>query len=238
MRNLLFAALALTVGAQQFPTTIQNFEVDVVFPRNESYAPKDVFPIVLAIQNISILRAIGDFEAYWDIMPFSEGYIPGRITYDGGSFQIPNDTATDGPTFLVTTTNGTNRVPVAHCRGIIHNGFSASPQEDPFGNTILESLDIPECPALGAVVEIRPNATMPECPRVELLEGREGNPCAVKVDQAVTSSISSRATSMASATLTTSTTSSPSSSSTAGVGPARTVQTALAAACIIGSLAL
>jgi hypothetical protein len=91
-----------------------------------------------------------------------------------------------------------------------------------------------ECPEFGAVVEIRPNATSAECPVVEKLLSREGNPCAVELDEAMISTISSQVSSLAAPT----TTATSSSLSSAGFGPARTVQTALAAACLLCGLAL
>jgi hypothetical protein len=94
----------------------------------------------------------------------------------------------------------------------------------------------PGCPEFGGVVQIRPNdnAAGAECFVVEMLAGREGNPCAVKVDEAVFSTISSQVSALATPTMTTT----PSPISSAGVGPARTVQTALAAACLLCGLAL
>jgi len=64
------AALATLVRAQQAITTPQHIEVDIVFPRNETYKPADVFPIVLAVQNITTLRAMGQVTGSWDIMRF------------------------------------------------------------------------------------------------------------------------------------------------------------------------
>ncbi|KAH8882897.1 hypothetical protein GQ53DRAFT_733090 [Thozetella sp. PMI_491] len=45
---LLFLTKCPFVVAQTYPTTV---ELDVVFPRNETYAPADIFPIVFAFQN-------------------------------------------------------------------------------------------------------------------------------------------------------------------------------------------
>lgn len=48
-----------------FPTTV---EVDLIFPRNTTYAPSVLMPIVFAIQN-SQLAAPLDFNFQWDISP-------------------------------------------------------------------------------------------------------------------------------------------------------------------------
>ena len=103
---------------------------------------------------------------------------------------------------------------------------------------------IPECPEFGGLVQVGPslNATEPECPALELLEARQGNPCAIKVDQAAASSISSRVSRSVSSYVSMNhlapTATASSLTSKAGVGPVRTVQTALAAACVLCGLAL
>ncbi|KAK8094803.1 glycoside hydrolase family 35 protein [Apiospora hydei] len=58
-----------------------------------------------------------------------------------------------------------------------------------------------ECPVFSTAVEFWPNATVPECPAFmeEWRTGRQGDPCGVRVDQDVASSIQSRASSMATA---------------------------------------
>jgi hypothetical protein len=105
---------------------------------------------------------------------------------------------------------------------------------------------IPECPEFGAHVQIGPppNATKPFFPGFEILESRQGNPCAVKVDQAAASSISSRFSSSVSShsvsryPTPTTTAAVASSTSKAGVGLAWPAQTALAAACVLCGMAL
>ncbi|KAK8039507.1 hypothetical protein PG993_007918 [Apiospora rasikravindrae] len=70
-----------------------------------------------------------------------------------------------------------------------------------FGDEIGIDAVVPadKCPVFSAVVEFQPNATMPECPTFmeEWNTGRRGDPCGVRVDQAVASSIQSKAESMA-----------------------------------------
>lgn len=91
-----------------------------------------------------------------------------------------------------------------------------------------------KCPALGTVLEITPNATTPQCPVVNKRLDLEGDPCAAQPDEAAVASIMSHASSLAAPTPTTTL----SSTSSAGAGPARTVQTALAAACLFCGLAM
>ncbi|KAH6649478.1 hypothetical protein F5144DRAFT_6701 [Chaetomium tenue] len=105
---------------------------------------------------------------------------------------------------------------------------------------------IPQCPEFGGLIQIGPppNATKPTCPRFEILEDMEGSPCAVTVDPPAASSIWSRVSSSVSSSMSryhptpTTTAAVESSTSSGGVGPARTMQTALAAACVLCGLAL
>ncbi|KAK4040089.1 hypothetical protein C8A01DRAFT_35869 [Parachaetomium inaequale] len=263
------AALALAVSAQQTPTTAQHVEIDIVFPRNETYRDTDVFPIVMAVQNISTIRETkGDYQIFWDIMPYSDGLIPGGILYDSGTLQILTNNTITGSTFLVAATNATkwlreNRSTGRFDRFMLQWYFEDSDREERCGGPrngnagrgglmfniqtayaedlyglegmLLDVDDIPECPQFAALVESGQNATNPECPTQKQLEGVQGNPCAVKVDQAAITSILSQASSLLAPT---STATSSTSTSSAGVGPARTVQTALAAACVLCGLAL
>ncbi|KAL1891066.1 hypothetical protein Sste5346_007891 [Sporothrix stenoceras] len=66
-RAALMLAGAATVIATTFPQTV---EVDVVFPRNETYAPSAVFPIVFAIQNPALAPSLDpgfQFELWQNI---------------------------------------------------------------------------------------------------------------------------------------------------------------------------
>ena len=96
-----------------------------------------------------------------------------------------------------------------------------------------DTLYVPECPALGTVVELRPNITTPTCPlMMDRDSGRQGNPCAVKVDKAVASSIWSHVSNLATVPPTTTRNYTLGPASTGGVGFAHPLQTALAAACL------
>ncbi|AEO70564.1 uncharacterized protein THITE_2122187 [Thermothielavioides terrestris NRRL 8126] len=58
------AALGADTATPTFPAT---FEVDLIFPRNETYAPTPFFPIVFAVQNAALARSIEtdfDLELY------------------------------------------------------------------------------------------------------------------------------------------------------------------------------
>lgn len=290
------ATLASAAGAAQVVTTPRQFEVDIVFPHNETYKPADTMPVVFAIQNITVPRSIGTFQVEWEIMSCPGGQFnentSSEITW--GVMQpvfATNETAADTTLFLVDFTNVTEWVqwgqpipPATEYKPAVDDRYLLQwyvywtdlPRTCPKSESLVgagvgkgalmfniqtvwgkegsgwqgEIHDvqetIPECPEFGARVQIGPawNATRPECPMLELLETRQGNPCAVKVDQAAVSSISSRVSSSVSSSVSkyhptaTTTRVVASSTSKAGVGPARTVQTALAAACVLCGLAL
>jgi hypothetical protein len=286
------AGLATLAAAAEVVTTPRQFEVDIVFPHNETYKPADTMPIVLAIQNPSVAVSVGSFDVFWQINELKGGSTLSS-TVDFGNFPVFSNQTTSADTtlFLVAFTNitdwfrpippATQYIPAVDDRFLLHwsivwtslfqtctkfeslvaahvpadgaltfNIQAVSGEEEGGTGWQGEIHDvqeaIPECPEFGALVQIGPppNATKPACPGFEILESREGSPCSVKVDQAAASSISSRVSSSVSSSMSkyhptpTTTATVESTTSEAGVGPARAVQTALAAACVLCGLAL
>ncbi|KAM0421365.1 hypothetical protein ACHAPT_010900 [Fusarium lateritium] len=204
------------------------FEIDVIFPRNETYRPADIFPISLAIQNYTALRAAGDdFSFSWHIMPWSGGVIPGGITFDEGDFETKHQPKDNDTAIFVANTNITEWLhetdfddqfrlqwhlewnSTDDCdpeESVVFGGimFSLETESEasrsPDGKGIGKKpnvLDVPECPVLGSVVLLRNTTDI--CSRVLDMENNtaEGTPCAVTVDKALASSISSQAASSA-----------------------------------------
>jgi hypothetical protein len=291
------AALAAAAEVVTTVTTPRQFEVDIVFPHNETYKPADTMPIVLAIQNASVAGSLGGFSVFWRISRLYGGQFnstsSGTATVDTGDFQVfGNETSANTALFLVGFTNVTSWIhngvpipPATEYTPAVDDRFmlrwsivwtslfgtctkfeslvSADPPADGALTFNIQTLwgeegagwhgeihdvqeAIPECPEFGGLVQIGPppNATKPACPGLEILESRQGSPCSVKVDQAAASSISSRVASSVSSSMSkyhptpTTTAAVTSSTSRAGVGPGRTVQRALAAACVLCGLAL
>lgn len=85
----------------------KHLEIDVIFPRNETYLPADVFPIAIAIQNVAALDVLGNYTINWAIMPYIEGRYPGIATRGSAHFALPSETQQTGPTILVDTDNVT-----------------------------------------------------------------------------------------------------------------------------------
>jgi hypothetical protein len=288
------AGLATLAATAEVVTTPRQFEIDIVFPHNETYKPADTMPIVLAIQNASVAWSLGKFIVFWTIWHLQMGQ-EWASEVDFGNFQVfGNETLAGTTLFLVGFTNVTSWIkygvpippateyaPAVDDRylltwSIVWNGlfernctkFESLVKAYEIADGALkfniqtvwgqegtgwqgEIHDVqeamPECPEFGGLIQIGPppNATKPACPKFEILESRQGSPCAVKVDQAAASSISSRVSSSVTSSYISryprTRTTAPavaSSTSKAGVGPAPAVQTALAAACVLCGLAL
>lgn len=67
---ILAACLPLLVAAD-LPALPANIEIDLIFPRNETYSAADNFPIVLAMQNAALAYSFG-FTLSWRLYNLSE----------------------------------------------------------------------------------------------------------------------------------------------------------------------
>ena len=263
-----FMVLVLATAAQE----TKHLEIDVIFPRNETYKAVADFPVALAIQNATALGALGNYTLSWIIMPYTDGVIASGLSYGGGKWVVPAEAKE--PVIFVGTSNVTAWIKrkkrgdrymlgwsvvwdgvVERCgfentfiSGGLMFGVEGAFESDPFaygwedagkGKTP-DILQVPECPALGAVADITPSATTSpaSCPTVVGDTGRKGNPCAVKVDKAMASSISSQVSVLAKPTPTPTPTWVATTWSTAAAEAACPVQTALAAACFLGTFIL
>ncbi|KAH8650097.1 hypothetical protein BX600DRAFT_474068 [Xylariales sp. PMI_506] len=100
------AAAASNTSSTATAQATPYFEIDVIFPRNETYKTSDIFPIALAIQNTTVLRSLGKVVVEWDIMPYDYGNVPGGVLWDQGIFTLPDGTADDNePWILVGNSN-------------------------------------------------------------------------------------------------------------------------------------
>ncbi|KAI0182680.1 hypothetical protein EV127DRAFT_449051 [Xylaria flabelliformis] len=104
--SLLWAALfsllsSVAANGPQYPTTL---EVDIVFPRNDTYAPVDAFPFVAAIQN-NFLTQFLEFEMVllWVLLHI----VNESVSIDSGSFET-NPPAYDDQRYLVSATTKLN----------------------------------------------------------------------------------------------------------------------------------
>ncbi|OAQ59655.1 hypothetical protein VFPPC_03864 [Pochonia chlamydosporia 170] len=282
LRILIILALAATSSLVLAGQLNQTYvEIDVIFPRNETYKPADNFPIALVVQNITGLGSIGNYFIHWAIMPYIEGRIPDIGLRWNADFALPRDNTGSKPVILVDTLNVTewihtkargerymlhwsitwdNRALSVRCGGNgyvlggIMFGLEAKWEKD-YNATVgwidggkgiePDILQVPEYPALGQPINITPSTTATSCPtltytgpRREEEVGRQGDPCAVKVDKSVASSISSHAASLATARLPPTRTLLDSTANNGAWLAVRPVQTALAAACFVAGLLL
>ncbi|CAK7231909.1 hypothetical protein SBRCBS47491_008089 [Sporothrix bragantina] len=81
--------------------SLLNIEIDVIFPRNESYAQTEILPIAISVQGISALQGT-DFDLIWDVNiydPAESDVLHDHL--DGGLFKVDN-------TLPASSTNDTN----------------------------------------------------------------------------------------------------------------------------------
>ncbi|KAK3301072.1 uncharacterized protein B0H64DRAFT_471050 [Chaetomium fimeti] len=253
MRPSLWATAALLLAASECTEVL---EIDIVHPRNATYIAAEVFPIAFRMQNFIWLSDadLDGLSIFWGIMPYgNDGHTPGGIHYDSGTIRAANDSS-----ILVATTNVTEWIgrsqrndrymlqwSLSHdscgkkrrlTRGNLMFDIATEQEAITYEPGELHMvMDVPACPEFAVAIEYGIDATESQCLFGKVVENTEGNPCLRELNRNVYSSILSHASSLAAPT---STTSATSTSSSAGVGPARTVQTALAAACLLGGLAL
>lgn len=237
-------------------------EVDIIFPRsNATYNLTNSLPIVFAIQNISAAQsAFQSVSFIWGIMPYGnvgEKQVPGGILEDSWTWEISSTTPLLDPYILINTTSvhlwkdgpyfpwgSVNKLQFwvrwetadAECsetyaddtvQGIFFNINLGDPEPDLF--------DVPECPELGNRIDLGMNSST-SCVTA-VLDPEVGNSCAVTVDQAMASSISSVAQYLATST-STSTASVPSSTSNVASVPQAPTQSVAVAIVVLLSLGL
>jgi hypothetical protein len=107
LRPVLFLHLATSVCALDIQNW-EKFEVDLVFPRNETYSPVSPFPVVFAFQNANVYTLYdGGFD--WDISCDNAFY--SRTTSDLSDPGDNNFTAPSDPYFFVSSApNSSNPV--------------------------------------------------------------------------------------------------------------------------------
>ncbi|KAI0856118.1 hypothetical protein F4860DRAFT_494127 [Xylaria cubensis] len=105
--SLLWAALfsllsSVAAKLPQYPTTL---ELDIVFPRNDTYAPVDAFPFVAVIQN-NFLSEFLEFEMVllWVLSHVVDNE---SVSIESGSFAI-DSLDYDDPRYLVSATTKLN----------------------------------------------------------------------------------------------------------------------------------
>ena len=106
---VVFAGAVTSRQTAPVNSTTQLMEVDIVFPRNETYRRTEIIPIVLAVQNMPTRKVNNTTMTWgWESVPYSYGTTPWDYPYDVGVFEVlPNDSPATDPTFLIAVTNVT-----------------------------------------------------------------------------------------------------------------------------------
>ncbi|TRX90979.1 hypothetical protein FHL15_008184 [Xylaria flabelliformis] len=103
--SLLWVALfsllsSIAANGPQYPTTL---EVDIVFPRNDTYAPVDAFPLVVAIQN----NFLSQFLEFDMVLLWVISHVDDNQSIESGSFET-NPPTDDYQRYLVSATTKLN----------------------------------------------------------------------------------------------------------------------------------
>jgi hypothetical protein len=205
---LLFAGVASAQNAVPFPT---NVEIDVIFPRNDTYSPVDVFPVVFAIQGATAAWDFG-FHFDWDIN-YADGYANNGLVSSGyasgGAGLIDHERPPSDPFIVANKT-------VVFCNACGEHVFKLTWEFGFYTNctqqgstfeiesrrfnvrdslyfTIKKGAKLPDitepgsCPQLGSVLGLAGNSSS-GCVHIGD-SGIAANPCAIKVDQAFAASV-------------------------------------------------
>lgn len=192
----------------RFPASI---ELDLIFPRNGTYAPVSALPVVFAIQNANVAWAFG-FEFEWRLNT-DTGY------FDFGSLIVPvtySPAPTPaGPFFILNSTDLAEGAlgpenPVAHCTlewqfqftvtctestdyTLLTSGYNTT--QGSIGFTVAADGRAPNllaagaCPMLAGLVGVQANLS--GCPHLGD-SGHPADPCAITLNPALASSISAQ----------------------------------------------
>lgn len=215
-------------GAQQnttiFPATV---EVDLVFPRNDTYAPAPLFPIVFAIQNAQAAAGLS-FYLGWSIDDVHNDFY--GVTSDYRNLQSANYSASgNDPFFIVfytTLLNGTeghfylqwmlsalscappNPEDVFHLEQANYTEYVdyttftlRNNAQKPSAVTSQDSCPIPittfNVTGMMKLEDFPGHSLSPGVCALEAHPSPTANPCAVKVDSVVDSNISASVTALA-----------------------------------------
>lgn len=232
------------MAAIDLPALPANIEVDIIFPRNETYAPANNFPIILALQNAALAWDFG-WHVTWDLTNLSVVSSTSQDFVEGESILVPNFEKLPAPSNTFFIANSTEKLGGSYYRAsglgtyrlswtfnlmqnctedgdFIDHSFGARLGDGELVFTIADGgkgvdfLDGGACPPSGGAIGIQSNITA--CAHVDSL-GVEAQPCNIVIDEALASSLSAQLPAIALPTSTTSTPSTASSPSKTTTGP-------------------
>ncbi|KAH8889606.1 hypothetical protein GQ53DRAFT_868447 [Thozetella sp. PMI_491] len=208
--SLLFASwLPSLSAAVTLPALPAVLEVDIIFPRNETYARVDNFPVILALQNAPLAWDFG-FHVSWSLRNLSkltgsnfvdsesilQPNLPVRLPAPADTFFIVNSTNDlDGPgTYQLSWGIALSENCTRNGDFITHTiGAGLSSGQVVFtiadGGKAVDLTDGGPCPLAGGVVNIQSNLT--GCAHVDNT-GIQANPCNIAIDDSLAQSLSSQ----------------------------------------------
>lgn len=99
-------AASTTVAQSTQGATTHIFEVDNVFPLNDTYLASDIFPIAFGVQNVSAFRALnGNVSIAWNIFPASWPQDSSYPTFDRGEIYLNLSSSNDDSRVYVGNSN-------------------------------------------------------------------------------------------------------------------------------------
>ena len=201
----LFAGYAFAQNTVTFPS---NVEIDIIYPRNDTYDHAEVFPIIFAIQGA---KAAWDFQFHFDwSINYADGYASNGLVSYGRAENVYEGVSAPSDPFIVANrtislfkSSGDHKYKLSWKYGFYTNcttdqtGFTIESRAWNAQGSIIFTIqsgakkaDITEpgpCPLLGGVVGMQGNSSS-GC--VHLGDsGISANPCAVTVNAAMASSI-------------------------------------------------
>lgn len=207
------AFLLLPSLAIDLPALPANIEVDFVFPRNDTYASVDNFPIIFAIQNAALAWDFGFFVT-WQVKNITPGASLTFVDSDTVvQSNIPKTAALVDPYFIVNYTTrlggpyrdgtGTYRLSwdfalsqnCTESGEYINHTFGAGLAHGDLvftiadGGKVIDFTDGGPCPIAGGVVGIQSNIS--GCAHVDS-SGVRADPCNVNIDSSLASSFSAQ----------------------------------------------
>jgi hypothetical protein len=216
------AAAFASVNISSAPAPPTNIEIDIIFPRNDTYARADSFPIVFAIQGNAAAYRMGGYLFTWIIRPYSPLMgTNAEFWIDYGQYFALDETSVEDPVLLVNRTLSLGAAASATDRQYeLQWAFSFVPRCELLPNgTISENGTLPmlkenlvftidskakapdvmavtECPTLGTLIGVKSNVTAVEFdePHCPVLGdiGVKADPCKVKLDEGLKRSIVSQ----------------------------------------------
>ena len=182
----------------------------MIFPRNETYDGAGTFPVVLAVQQPRAAALFGQYQIQWSIYT-TNASDPSTVNGGNGTFVVDAASHVANPYILIATTDASGWFDNAKGTGptLLEFYWTMSWKSDLVCGSLIPAspvlfstdstgaaadiMDVPECPkGAGSVLAANWNRLTPGTPCSQEMQRYRGpQPCDVKVDSALKSSISS-----------------------------------------------